>query len=70
MWLVGVGGIYGYDKEDVVVRLVKYMDEASGCGCKEVYRVSHIIYPYSCVCSFWQKHHHILVISYYCRSFW
>ena len=26
---------------------------SSGCGCKEVYRSSHITYPYSsCICSF------------------
>ena len=29
----------------------------SGCGCKEVYRLPHITYPYSsCICSFLQQH--------------
>ena len=28
-----------------------------GCGCKEVYRLPHITYPYSsCICSFLQQH--------------
>ena len=26
---------------------------SSGCGCKEIYRLPHITYPYSpCTCSF------------------
>ena len=45
VWLVGVGGIYGCGKQEGSV--------SSGCGCKEVYRFSHITYPYSsCICSF------------------
>ena len=37
-----MGGIYGY--------------MTSGCGCKEVYRFPHIIYPYSsCICSFFSS---------------
>ena len=35
---------------------VESMGVASGCGCKEVYRFPHIIYPYSCICSFLQQH--------------
>ena len=28
-----------------------------GCGCKEVYRLTHITYPYSSsICSFLQQH--------------
>ena len=28
-----------------------------GCGCKKVYRIPHITYPYSsCICSFLQQH--------------
>ena len=28
---------------------------ATGCGCKEVYRFPHTIYPYSsCICSFFK----------------
>ena len=31
---------------------VESMGVASGCGCKEIYRFSHITYPYSsCICS-------------------
>ena len=37
------------------------MGVASGCGCKEVYRFSHITYPYSsCICSFLQQHPYLL----------
>ena len=37
---------------------------ASGCGCKEVYRFSHITYPYSsCICSFLQQHPYFLFIK-------
>ena len=33
------------------------MGVATGCGCKEVYKFPHIIYPYSsCICSFLQQH--------------
>ena len=36
---------------------------ASGCGCKEVYRLPHITYPYSsCICSFLQQHPYFLFI--------
>ena len=29
------------------------MGEATGCGCKEVYRFPHTTYPYSsCICSY------------------
>ena len=32
---------------------MKFMGVATGCGCKEVYRFPHTIYPYSsCICSF------------------
>ena len=34
-----------------------------GCGCKEVYRLPHITYPYSsCICSFLQQHPYFLFI--------
>ena len=37
---------------------------ASGCGCKEVYRFSHITHPCSsCICSFLQQHHYYLFIK-------
>ena len=37
------------------------MGVATGCGCKEVYRFSHITYPYSsCICSFLQQHPYFL----------
>ena len=43
---------------------VKYMGVATGCGCKEVYRFSHITYPYSsCICSFLQQHPYFLIIK-------
>ena len=33
------------------------MGVASGCGCKEVYRLPHITCPYSsCISSFLQQH--------------
>ena len=39
------------------------MGVASGCGCKEVYRFTHITYPYSsCICSFLQQHPYFLFI--------
>ena len=39
------------------------MGVASGCGCKEVYRFSHITYPYSsCICSFLQQHPYFLLL--------
>ena len=39
------------------------MGVASGCGCKEVYRLPHITYPYSsCICSFLQQHPYFLFI--------
>ena len=32
------------------------MGEMYRCGCKEVYRLPHITYPYSsCICSFLQS---------------
>ena len=35
------------------------MGVASGCGCKEVYRLTHITYPYSsCICSFLQQYNY------------
>ena len=40
---------------------------SSGCGCKEVYRFPHIIYPYIlslCICSFLQQHPYFLLIFY------
>ena len=34
-----------------------------GCGCKEIYRLPHITYPYSsCICSFLQQHPYFLFI--------
>ena len=40
------------------------MGVASGYGCKEVYRFSHITYPYSsCICSFLQQHSYFLFIK-------
>ena len=42
---------------------VESMGVVSGCGCKEVYRFLHIIYPYySCICSFLQHHPYFLFI--------
>ena len=42
---------------------VESMGVVSGCGCKEVYRFSHITYPYSsCICSFLQQHPYFLFI--------
>ena len=39
------------------------MGVASGCGCKEVYRFSHITYPFSsCICSFLQQYPYFLFI--------
>ena len=40
---------------------VESMSVASGCGCKEVYRLPNnyylSLYIYSsCICSFWQQH--------------
>ena len=33
-----------------------------GCCCKEVYRFTHITYPYStCISSFSQQHHYFFV---------
>ena len=33
------------------------------CGCKEVYRLPHITYPYSsCICSFLQQYPYFLLI--------
>ena len=44
------------------------MGVATGCGCKEVYRFPHTIYPYSsCICSFLQQHPYFLLI--FCFSF-
>ena len=35
---------------------VEFMGVASGCVCKEAYRLPHV-YPYSsCVYPFWQQH--------------
>ena len=42
---------------------VEFMGVSSGCGCKEVYRFSHITYPYSsCICSFLQQHPYFMFI--------
>ena len=42
---------------------VESMNVASGCGCKKVYRFSHITYPYSsCISSFLQQHPYFLLI--------
>ena len=39
---------------------MEYMVVSSGCGCKEVYRFPHIIYPNSsCICTFLQQHPYI-----------
>ena len=36
---------------------------SSGCGCKEVYRFTHITYPYSsCIRSFLKQHPYFLFI--------
>ena len=38
------------------------MGVASGCGCKEIYRFSHITYPYSsCICSFLQHPYFLFI---------
>ena len=43
---------------------VESMGVATGCGCKEVYRFPHIIYPYSSsICSFLQQHPYFLFIK-------
>ena len=35
---------------------------SSGCGCKEVYRIPHITYPYSsCICSFAAASHFLFI---------
>ena len=42
------------------------MGVATGCGCKEVYRFTHLTYPYSsCICSFLQQHPYLLFIFLY-----
>ena len=42
------------------------MDEGGiyGRGCKEVYRLPHITYPYSCICCFLEHHPYFLFIFY------
>ena len=46
------------------------MGVATGCGCKEVYRLPHTTYPYSsCVCSFLQQHPYFLFIFFFSFSF-
>ena len=43
---------------------------SSECGCKEVYRIPHITYPYSsCICSFLQLHLYFLFYFFKCFSF-
>ena len=42
---------------------VESMGVVSGCGCREVYRLPYITYPYSsCICSFLQQHPYFLFI--------
>ena len=46
--------------------VVESMGVATGCGCKEVYRVPHTTYPYSsCICSFLQQHPYFVLIFLY-----
>ena len=45
------------------------MGVATGCGCKEVYRFSHITYPYSCISSFLPQHPYFLKIFTKCFLF-
>ena len=46
------------------------MGVVSGCGCKEVYRFPHTIYPYSsCICSFFAAASLLFVHLKKCFSF-
>ena len=56
------------------------MGVATGCGCKEVYRIPYTTYPYSsCICSFLQQHptfcsfkkmFFVLVLVLFCNAFY
>ena len=62
-WVECMGVASGCGEQEVGVasgsgwNLWESMVVATGCGCKEVYRFPHTIYPYSSgICSFLQQH--------------